>query len=284
MTVKIRRKKKDEGLENYANKYLEQEFSLLNELVEDEEYHNNYLVKANNYCRYKDIRPYLYNNVNINSSHKFINASWIHMPSPGMFIATQGPLPNTIEDFWTMCDQYDIQVIVMLCKVKENNMEKCASYWSAKNMNKYEIKVLKDEAIDNGIVVRQFQLLNIMKKNIVKNISQIHLTCWEDHTALSKDHFEKVIKLIKFVDKYKNNKPAIIHCSAGVGRTGTFISLYNLYHVIMEQIFYINNDVIEFSVFNIVRKIKEMRMYMVENENQYILLYYFVNYLLAMYN
>ena len=52
----------------------------------------------------------------------------------------------------------------------------------------------------------------------------------------------------------------------------------------MEQIFFINNDLIEFSVFNIVRKIKEMRMYMVENENQYILLYYFVNYLLAMYN
>ena len=75
-----------------------------------------------------------------------------------------------------------------------------------------------------------------------------------------------------------------MHCSAGVGRTGTFISLYNLYHEIMQQIFVTKNEVIAFSIFNLVRKIKELRMHMVENEDQYVFLYYFVDFLLNNFN
>ena len=203
------------------------------------------------------------------------------MPIQGMFIATQGPLNNTIEDFWTMCDEYNIEAIVMLCKLKEDNNEKCANYWDTKYMVNYEIKKLEEKPVDNGIILRKFQLININQKNITKFITQIHLNCWVDHTALNEEHIDKIITLIKFVDKYRNNKPVVVHCSAGVGRTGTFISLYNIYHEIMQQIFYEKNEIIQISVFNLVRKLKEMRMYMVENENQYIFLYVFINYILA---
>ena len=127
-TLKIRRNLKNEGLEYYIKKYNLQEFEILSELIEEDETHNKYLCQFNNYLRYRDIRPYFYNNVKINSAHKFINASWIDIPLPSMFIATQGPLPNTIEDFWTMCDEYDVETIVMLCKLKEKNVEKCAKY------------------------------------------------------------------------------------------------------------------------------------------------------------
>ena len=203
-----------------------------------------------------------------------------------MFIATQGPLPNTIEDFWTMCDEYDVEAIVMLCKLKENGIEKCANYWESKNMKNLEIKKIKEEALDkdNGIIYRKFQLYNIYKKNLVKTVSQMHLTCWEDHESLGEDYFDKIIALIDFVDKFRNGKPVIVHCSAGVGRTGTFISLYNIFHEIMQQIFQTKNEFIEISVFNLVRKIKELRMYTVENENQYFFLYLFINYLLVSYN
>ena len=70
-----------------------------------------------------------------------------------MFIATQGPLPNTIEDFWTMCDEYDVEVIVMLCKLKEKNVEKCAKYWDSKNLSHFEIKIIQEQALDKNILL-----------------------------------------------------------------------------------------------------------------------------------
>ncbi len=71
------------------------------------------------------------------------------------------------------------------------------------------------------------------------------------------------------------NTPVVVHCSAGVGRTGTFISLYNLYYGIPKQLQNNYSNVIRFSVMDLVRKLKEMRLYLVENEDQYILLYEF---------
>ena len=69
----------------------------------------------------------------------------------------------------------------------------------------------------------------------------------------------------------------MVHCSAGIGRTGTFISVYNLYHEILEQINNKKTIEIRFSIMNLVRKLKEMRLYLVENQTQYNFLYQFVN-------
>ena len=229
--------------------------------------------------RYKDIRTYSYNNVQIEQGHEYINASWIHLPFYRKFIATQGPIPKTIEDFWIMCNKYNVNTIVMLCNFKEKNVEKCANYFTSKKI--FRVTNMKPHKIDNGIILREFQLLNIYENTKINNMTQIHLTCWEDHSALNSNYFGKIIKIIKFIDQISNDKTVVVHCSAGVGRTGTFISLYNLYHEIMKQINDKDKEIIKFSVFNLVRKIKELRMYMVENQNQYILLYKFVNFLLV---
>ena len=233
--------------------------------------------------RYHDIRPYSYNNVQIDSGHKYINASWIHIPKLRYFIATQGPIPNTIEDFWIMCNQYDVEKIIMLCELNENNMEKCAKYWDPKLMNNFEIKTIEESDVSKGIKSRVFKLFDKYKNNS-KKIHQTQLYGWVDHSDLNIDNFDKIIKLINFINEKKTNKPVVVHCSAGVGRTGTFISLYNLFLEIMDQIRDNKKKTIEFSIFNLVRKIKELRMFMVENENQYILLYSFVNYILYNYN
>ena len=282
--MRIRRHRRNEGLENYIENNCKDEFSFLMQIIDDNQEHYDYLDNPNNLMRYNDIRTYKYNRVNLTSGHKYINASWIHIPTRRKFIATQGPLPQTIEDFWIMCDYYDVEKIVMLCKLEENKVPKCAKYWDAKNMNYYEIHTVDKQAIDSGLDLRVFQLINYYKKNTTKTIYQMHLTCWDDHTALNHQYFGKIIQLINFIDQNKTDKPIVVHCSAGVGRTGTFISLYNLYHEILQQINTINKEFIEFSVFNLVRKIKELRMFMVENVNQYKLLYSFVDYLLLTHN
>ena len=258
----------------------------MNDLIELDENHNKFLDKPNTLCRYEDIRTYQYNKVQINSANKYINASWIHIPYPNFFIATQGPLSHTTEDFWTMCDEYNVNIIVMLCKLKEQNFEKCHNYWNDKYMKNYQINIIEEGYFnkDKDIIIRRFQLINKIKKKISQYVTQIHLTSWEDHTALSVNYFDKIIKIIDLLKDNKNNAPIVVHCSAGVGRTGTFISLYNLYHEIMQQIFVTKNEVIAFSIFNLVRKMKEMRIFSIENENQFLLIYDFANYILCDYN
>jgi len=275
--IRIKKGNKNGDLLDKLNKYCTQEFNYLVYLTDNDPDHKSRLDPMNGFCRYKDIITYKDNRVILHSTQRFINASWIHLPYPRSFIATQGPLPHTIEDFWTMCYEKRVGLIIMLCQLKEKNVEKCSDYWNPKKLNNFEIKKLAKKE-ENGLIIRKFKIINKSEKLAV-DIDHYQLLCWEDHTALSKDYFKKIIALIKAVDQCKNIH--VVHCSAGVGRTGTFICMYNLYHEIMKQIYLEkDSDEIVFSLFNLVRKIKEMRIFSVENINQFALLYDFANYLL----
>jgi len=283
--IKIARYTQNKGLKEFMEKNAIKEFKYLKSFIDNDQNHKLRLEQSNKYCRYSNIITYKDNRVVLHSTNRYINASWIHIPLSNYFIAAQGPLPHTIIDFWTMCDDYNISLIVMLCNLKENNVDKCADYWHVQNLGHLRIKLLEEKEDQKGIFIRRISLFNKLK-NKEKIFIQIHLTYWEDHKALDGGYFNKIIRIIQIIDgaKKKSNNPCVVHCSAGVGRTGTFISLYNLYHEIIQQIFVTKNEVIVFCIFNLVRKMKEMRIFSIENENQFLLIYDFANYLLYNYN
>lgn len=271
------------------NKNIEKEYNLLLDAIDKDYKHFDNLVRGvNHLCRYKDIKTYKYNSLEINTEKKFINASPINIINDKYVIATQGPISNTIEDFWTMIDQYDCHIIVMLCSLKEENKEKCSCYWDINNnMEKYKINEIKEEEkkFDKSfVIIRKISLFNKIQK-VEKTITQLHFSQWPDYDVVNVNEIFDVFQfMIEEIDKLKDNTPGVVHCSAGVGRTGSFISIYFLYKEIMAQIKDNNLDKINFSVFNMVRKLKEMRLYMVQNYQQYKFIYDFVNLLLIKYN
>ena len=281
--IRIKKGNKNGNLMDKKKKFCNNEFNYLYNLIDNNNEHKMQLDPLNGNCRYKNVLTYKTNRVILNTTKRYINASWIHIPFKHYFIATQGPLPHTIEDFWTMCYEYKVTVIIMLCNLKENNVDKCANYWDVNNLYNFEIKKLEEKKEDS-ICKRTIEIINKTTKERMI-INQIQLLCWDDHTALNTNYFNKVTYLINSLDKYRNNRSVVVHCSAGVGRTGSFICMYILYHEITQQIYYEkNSEVISFSIMNLVRKMKEMRMLSIENVNQLSLLYEFVNYLLINYN
>ena len=235
-----------------------------------------------NLDRYSDIKPYKHNKISINNGKRYINASPINIgKKEKYFISTQGPKPETIEDFWTMIYENNSNVIVMLCNIMEGGRIKCENYWEKPQMKKFSVEIQNEEK-SKMHTIRTLKL-KIKEKNEERIINQIHFTAWPDHGIPDISDgkvFQDFCEINQKVDELNNkNNPMIVHCSAGVGRTGTFVSMYLLEKEINEQI-NAKKEYIRFNIFNLVRKIKEMRMYMVQSETQYQFIYAYVKHLL----
>ena len=170
------------------------------------------------------------------------------------------------------------KVIVMLCNLIENEKSKCENYWEAK-MNNFKVEV-KKEIMHEMYCEREIQLINLSNKE-ERTVYQIHYTQWPDKGVPESKDLPIFSEINELVDKLNNDakEPIIVHCSAGAGRTGTFISMYLLEKEIVKQI-KDNCSIIRFNIFNLVRKLKEMRISMVQTHEQYQLIYKFVTGLL----
>ncbi|NWH70678.1 PTPRJ phosphatase, partial [Piaya cayana] len=230
------------------------------------------LVENRGKNRYNNVLPYDISRVKLldqsSGTDDYINASY--MPgyiSKKAFIAAQGPLPNTIEDFWRMIWEKDIYSIVMLTKCVEQARTKCEQYWPDKQSKSYGdiIVTMVSEIVLPEWTIRDF---TVEKSNIPEGhtVRQFHFTSWPDHGV--PETTDLLINFRHLVHEYISqnpiDSPTLVHCSAGVGRTGTFIAVDRLIQQIEME-----NTV---DVYGVVYDLRMHRPLMVQTEDQYVFL------------
>ena len=245
--------------------YIQNEFSLLQKITDNDPLH---LLQLNNkkenlhLNKYSDIVPYKHNEIEL-SDHNYINASYINVPFPNSFIATQAPIKAYNDSFYQMIIEKNVSYIFKLNG--EETKESLNEYWK-NSTNKYSIQLVNEIEYNESILIKKFTI------NKGHNVTAIIFLNWKDHSSLNvSKHYDSLINIFHVLDDtflYHNNKsPVIVHCNAGVGRTGTLIAMYILYY----ELCVVRKE--EINIWNLVRKLKEMRRLMVENESQYKMIY-----------
>ncbi|XP_062581733.1 receptor-type tyrosine-protein phosphatase alpha-like [Saccostrea cucullata] len=214
--------------------------------------------------KYKNIYPYDETRVKLEGSGRadYINASYIHgYVTVRSYIAAHGPLVNTIDDFWMMVWNERSGKIVMLTNLIEDDKVKCIQYWPEEE--KIIAGNLTIEMVDmenfSDLTIRTFCLKNGTEKRLVRHL---HFTAWPDKGvplyASSLVHFHSKVKITTSQGK----GPIIVHCSAGIGRTGTFIALDYLIQQAKESEYV--------DVFGCVEILRRQRVNTVQTLEQYI--------------
>uniref|UniRef100_A0A672GII8 Protein tyrosine phosphatase receptor type Na n=1 Tax=Salarias fasciatus TaxID=181472 RepID=A0A672GII8_SALFA len=161
------------------------------------------------------------------SKHDYINASIIfdHDPRQPAYIATQGPLPHTVTDFWQMVWENGCTVIVMMTALVEDGEKQCERYWPDEGSSLYhiyEVNLVSEHIWCKDFLVRSFYLKNVQTQE-TRTVTQFHLLSWPAEgiptsTRPLLDFRRKVNKCYR-----GRSCPIIVHCSDGTGRTGTYI-------------------------------------------------------------
>lgn len=174
-----------------------------------------------------------------------------------------------------MVHENESTLIIMLCALVEKERVKCHKYWTEESPKSLKIKLIKETSINQYLMIRDLEL-TIIDTQEVRYIKQLHFVGWPDHGVPEVDRVYDIFQhILQEIDKHVSIAPVVVHCSAGVGRTGTLISLYNIYHSFQKQID-LNNAKLKFNIWNVVRKLKEQRLSSVENVLQYKFIYSYI--------
>ncbi|XP_027890277.1 receptor-type tyrosine-protein phosphatase eta isoform X30 [Xiphophorus couchianus] len=225
--------------------------------------------------RFTNILPYDWSRVKLNTSNPnntmdYINANYLPgYSSSKEYIACQGPLPNTVGDFWRMVWEQKVKRIVMVTNCVEGGRTKCEQYWPEDRSpgSHGELIVSKtSEERESNWVLREFKVKH-MKDSEERTVNHFHFTAWPDHGVPQGTEvlirFRGLVR--KHIESEGSKAPTVVHCSAGVGRTGTLIALDVLLQQLQqEQAVGINS---------FVYKMRQHRSHMVQTESQYVFLH-----------
>ncbi|XP_036179228.1 receptor-type tyrosine-protein phosphatase alpha isoform X8 [Myotis myotis] len=226
--------------------------------------------------RYVNILPYDHSRVHLTPvegvpDSDYINASFINgYQEKNKFIAAQGPKEETVNDFWRMIWEQNTATIVMVTNLKERKECKCAQYWPDQGCWTYgNIRVsVEDVTVLVDYTVRKFciqQVGDMTNRKPQRLITQFHFTSWPDFGVPFTP-----IGMLKFLKKVKACNPQyagaiVVHCSAGVGRTGTF--------VVIDAMLDMMHTERKVDVYGFVSRIRAQRCQMVQTDMQYVFIY-----------
>lgn len=268
---------------NYSDSKLESMVLDLKDRLEREEpaveYKSLRQMKQTDFCsdglntnnrhknRYRNILPYDKTRVRLLSMEDYINASHIDFQVGRQrlhYIATQGPLPATTADFWQMVWEQNVDVIAMLTREIEEGKVKCDRYWPELQDghfypgNLYRVTQLECHLL-SSCVVRIFQM-DDLERHSSRLVTHLNFTAWPDHNT-PQDGIA-VLEFIRLMHCVHNDgNHILVHCSAGVGRTGALLTI----DICISMI---END-LRFDLESVVRELRQQRHGMVQTQDQY---------------
>ncbi|XP_034142678.1 tyrosine-protein phosphatase non-receptor type 4 [Esox lucius] len=218
--------------------------------------------------RYRDISPYDATRVILKSTDDYINANYINMEIPASslinrYIACQGPLPNTCPDFWQMTWEQGSSTVVMLTTQVERGRVKCHQYWpnpdSTSTYGHFQVTCLTEES-NSAFLVREMTLTHLVSEE-VRELTQIQYVAWPDHGV--PDDSTDFLDFVNLVRSKRASKdePVVVHCSAGIGRTGVLIT--------METALCLMECSQPVYPLDIVRTMRDQRAMMIQTPSQY---------------
>lgn len=230
--------------------------------------------------RYKDILPFDVSRVVLNEyagipGSDYINANFIKGASGSpAYIASQGPLPSTVNDFWRMVVQCEVQVIVMACNEEEAGKAKCEKYWvddgEEKQFGMISVKLLKSSTVCPDFSVRTMRLKYTNCQSVIeeRTVCQLHYVAWPDHGVPSV--VQPLLDMVRLVRDTQASEtlPVLVHCSAGCGRTGTICAIDYVWGLLRT-----GKLTSDFSLLGLIRDMRKQRIAMVQTKEQYVLVH-----------
>ncbi|XP_046857058.1 receptor-type tyrosine-protein phosphatase S-like isoform X7 [Xenia sp. Carnegie-2017] len=217
--------------------------------------------------RYGNAVTYNHSRVILSGDEKadYINASFVDGKTDNYYIATQGPKPKTVNDFWRMIFEHKCPTIVMLTTLKEMGKVKCEKYWpdESKIYGTIQVTITKTKAFADYVL----RSAVVSKDGEHHKVQQFHYISWPDYGVPR--HPTQLLTFRKHFKSYHKTKAgfAVIHCSAGVGRTGVFIAIDKILDDLDDD-YETNID-----VFGFVKEMRSRRINMVQTADQYMFIY-----------